>query len=176
MVQRQNFAREPPLTDEEVRLLRLLLQRAACPGTDFGFSPPVGDFCPAPVTVDRSPLFAPARLCQRWCSCASGGELWPGLASTFGPRPPDPLGPWHLCYQLLARADLLCSELVSQTLAKVASFGRSGMESSPSRDGTEDFAITAAGPASGCDAGQPVYFLGCCPGQLSTFARLFASF
>ena len=54
----QNFAQEPPLTDGEVRLLRLFLQRAARPGTDFGFGPGEdrADFCPAPVSVDRSPL------------------------------------------------------------------------------------------------------------------------
>ena len=59
MAQLQNFAPEPPLTDGEVRLLRLLLQRGARPGTDFGFSPPLedqGNFCPASVTVDRSHL------------------------------------------------------------------------------------------------------------------------
>ena len=40
-----------------MRLLRLLL-RAARPGTDFGFGPGEdrADFCPAPVSVDRSPL------------------------------------------------------------------------------------------------------------------------
>ena len=59
--QQQNFAPKPPLTDGEVRLLRLLLQRATRSRTGFGLGPlreDQGDFCPTPVTVDRSPLFS----------------------------------------------------------------------------------------------------------------------
>ena len=35
--EQQDFAQEPPLTDGEVKLLRLLLQRVASPDFDFGF-------------------------------------------------------------------------------------------------------------------------------------------
>ena len=58
----QNFAQEPPLTEGEVRLLRLLLQRASRPGLDFGFSlhgRGSQDFCPEPLHVDRRPLLSP---------------------------------------------------------------------------------------------------------------------
>ena len=61
---KQDFAQEPPLTDGEVKLLRLLLQRVASPDFDFGFcGPRTGgpeDFGPRAVSVSRSPLLTPA--------------------------------------------------------------------------------------------------------------------
>ena len=62
--EQQDFAQEPPLTDGEVKLLRLLLQRVASPDFDFGFcGPRTGgpeDFGPRAVSVSRSPLLTPA--------------------------------------------------------------------------------------------------------------------
>ena len=62
--EKQDFAQEPPLTDGEVKLLRLLLQRVASPDFDFGFcGPRTGgpeDFGPRAVSVSRSPLLTPA--------------------------------------------------------------------------------------------------------------------
>ena len=58
----QNFAQEPPLTEGEVRLLRLLLQRASLPEFDFGLLPQgrgSQDFCPEPIHVGRRPLLSP---------------------------------------------------------------------------------------------------------------------
>ena len=64
--EKQDFAQEPPLTDGEVKLLRLLLQRVASPDFDFGFcGPRTGgpeDFGPRAVSVSRSPLLTPADL------------------------------------------------------------------------------------------------------------------
>jgi len=61
--EQQDFAQEPPLTDGEVRLLRLLLQRVGRPDFDFGFCGPrpgdPEDFGPRTVSVSRSPLLTP---------------------------------------------------------------------------------------------------------------------
>eukprot|EP00439_Symbiodinium_sp_Y106_P054352 s2789_g7.t1 len=109
-------------------------------GTDFGFSPPGEDrgrLLPNAGHCGSEPTVEPARLCQRWCSSASGGEqLLPGLASTFVARPRDPLGSWHLCHHV--RADF-CEGCFGWSLLAT-------VEGSPSRDGTEDFATTSARP------------------------------
>ena len=119
---------------------RSFARRAMFSGTDFGFSPPGEDrgrLLPNAGHCGSEPTVEPARLCQRWCSSASGGEqLLPGLASTFVARPRDPLGSWHLCHHV--RADF-CEGCFGWSLLAT-------VEGSPSRDGTEDFATTSARP------------------------------
>ena len=123
---------EPALSDAELRILRLLVERAAQSGFDFGAHQSKWGGG-RPFTVERSPLlqrrdFEAAGLAPPVNPEENFGSGWLELLRAW---PHHPLGHWHFCCQLWPRIDQLCPELVSQTFAKAASVGHFWPQATP---------------------------------------------